>query len=148
MESMEQRVWQRVTAGPQAGSGGLDIRPLLLAAQALAAEYGRLLRTAERRQKVLLQRLYDVELANVACLRGMAALSGGGVRKQAGMSGTKEPARKALEKCYHGTRRALVEYTARSGDPEYGAVFRVMADRAQAQCATVVELLGEMAGER
>ncbi|MBQ8833468.1 MAG: hypothetical protein IJ001_12755 [Oscillospiraceae bacterium] len=141
MEDRETKVWQRVFAGP-GGQGPMELRPLIRWAAESAAVYRGLMTGGKHRE--LLRKLYEEELANLACLRGMAILSGGAQETPGKLSIGREPAEKALEKCYHRTRRAMVEYTARSAEPEYGAVFRTLADRAQEQCALIAQLIGTL----
>ena len=54
----------------------------------------------------------------------------------------REPTLRLLRGCYHRTRNCMAEYTARAVDPETGAVFRMLADRAQRQCGILAELMG------
>lgn len=144
MERMEQQVWERVL-GQQSEQPRMDIRPLMLDALERAAVYQRLMQERTGKHKEMLRKLYEGELANVACLRGMAVISGTGAGKPTAMPAPKEPAAKALGKCYHRSCRALTEYTARSAEPEFGVVFLRMAKRQEELCAMAVELLGEPA---
>lgn len=142
----EQQVWQRVFAQSPAQPGREDLRMLMLSAMELAAGY-RLLTgvlTGSARERAM--RLWEDEQSNIACLKGMQRLSGGAEGKPKTLSAPSEPARKVLEKSYHGTRRALTEYTARLADPEFGSVFQKMADREREHCAILMELLGSKLG--
>lgn len=140
---MEERVWQRVLGERREEPRGEDLRPWLQTAQELAAVYRRLHRDASGRSRELLRRLLEGETANAACLKGMLALGGGQPGKGTVFAPAGEPWGKALEKCYHRTRRAMTEYTARSAGGEFGEVFRHMADREREHCAMVMELLGD-----
>lgn len=146
MENMnrntEQQVWQRVFAQLQAQPGQEDLRMLALSAMELAAGHRLLtgLLTGSAREQAV--RLWEEELANIACLKGMQRLSGGAEVTGRMPNAPKEPARRLLEKSYHRTRRAVTEYTARLADPEFGAVFQKMADREREHCAVIAELLG------
>lgn len=138
----EARVWQRVLGQPRQGAE--DFRPLMLAAAEAAAVYQRLSREAAGKSRETLRALYEGELSNVACLRGLQALNGGSAGKPARMQAPPEPRDRALEKCYHRARRALAEYAARSADPESGPVFARMAEREKTHLAMVAELLGDI----
>ena len=138
------RVWQRVQGRQEPGPVGEDLRPLMQAVQELAAVYRRLLGQASGRNKDLLRRLVEGETANLACLKGIQTLRGGQMPKGNPLPGGNEPGRKALEKCYHRTRRLAGEYTARSAEPEFGAVFYAMAERERELCALAAEAIGEM----
>ena len=142
MDTMEELVWQRVQAPPEPGRQ--DYRTLILPAQELAAVYRQRLRGASGREKELLGQLYEGERASIACLRGMEVLSGAGMRKVFAIPGKESPGAKVLEACYHQTRRAVTEYTARSAEPEFGSVFRILAQRAETRCALLLELLGQV----
>lgn len=141
-QDIEQKVWQRVLAQPQARSGREDLRSLMLAALETAEIYRLLagMLTGKARERV--NGLWEGEQANAACLRGMQRLSGGTAEKGAALRLPKESARRLLEKSYHRTRRAMTEYTSYLADPEFGVVFQQMADRERAHCAVIAQLLG------
>ena len=141
--SVEQQVWQRVLAQPEQPQRD-DLRGLQLSAAELAAAYRHLANTLTGRDREQAKRLYEGERANIACLRGMRVLSGAAGVKPKTMNASKEPAGKLLEKCYHRTRRAMAEYTARSVDGEFGEAFRKMARREGEHCAMIAELLGNI----
>ena len=86
--------------------------------------------------------LYRGETEISACLRGLEILRGEDGGKLKYPQPAKEPTQRLLRGCYHRTRNCIAEYTARTVDPETGAVFRELADRAQKQCALIAELMG------
>ena len=137
----EQQVWQRVLQGQEAQPRS-DLRQLQLAAMELAGIYRHLAGTLTGKQRELAKELYEAEMATARCLKGASILAG---RKEDVLTiwtPAKEPARKLLEKCYHQTRRCLVDYTARSAEPELGPVFQQLAKHAGKRCAQVAQLLG------
>ena len=140
-QSMEQRVWQRVTE--QTPAVVQDAKPLLLAAREQAAVYDRLAKQMSGRNRSVLRKLQEKEGENIACLKGICALQGIPVKGNA-MVTPREPARKALEKCFHRTRRAQTEYMARSIGGEFGEVYRALADRSREQCVLLAELMGRL----
>ena len=137
----EQQVWQRVMAQPEDPARD-DLRGLLLAAMELAAAYRYLAGALTGRQRERAKRLHEGEQANIACLKGIGILSGRGEEVLKIWNPSKEPGRKLLEKCYHKSRRCMVEYMSRSAETEFGTVFRKMADREGEHCAWIAELLG------
>lgn len=139
--NVEQQVWQRVFARPEEPIRE-DLRTLLLGAMELAAIYRNLAGTLTGKAREQVKQLYEGEAANLACLKGIARLSGRGEEVLKVWNPTKEPAAKALEKCYHKTRRAMIEYASRSADSEFGTVFQKLADREGKHCAVIAELLG------
>ena len=144
MENQEREVWQRVFGQPAAPRSREDLPALAAEVRELAALYRQLMKGTSGKLREKLGQLYEGELANLACLKGMAVLSGTPMGRQPPLPDRKEPMGKALKKACHRTRRALVEYTARSADPEFGAVFRQMAARAEKQWALAAELLGSV----
>lgn len=137
---MENRVWQRVFAGP--AESGEDLRPLIHSAAENAMDYYHLLRGSSGKNREGLQKLYDRARVNLNCLRGLQSLRFGGASKGTPLPASGESMGRVLVKCYHRTRRAMMEYTARSAEPEFGAVFAVMADRERENAALIAELLG------
>lgn len=139
---VERQVWQRVLKQPEPSRG--DLRALELAALEAAAVYRKLAGTFTGKTREKIRRLYDGQMETAVCLKGIGRLSGGGSGKKANVSAPDEPAFKALEKQYHCARRAMTEYTARTVDGEYGAVFQRMADIQREACWVLAELLGEL----
>lgn len=143
MERMDKsrEVWQRVR-NPQPTVPRDGIRALRRESAALCGAYRQLMSSLSGKAREKAEQLYREETATSACLRGLEVLRGedGGQMKfpQPG----KEPALRLLRGCFHRTRNCMAEYTARSVDPETGAVFRELADRAQRQCTLIAELMG------
>ena len=138
----EQQIWQRVFAQPRA-AGQEDLRGLQLSVMELMAIYRHLYGEALAKSRDRIRSLFRGERENLACLRGMCRLSGGAEGKEKTMTVPKLAAEKLLQLCYHKTRQAMAEYTARSVDPEFGEVFRQMAQREGEHCAILVQLLGD-----
>ena len=139
---MARRVWQRVQGQSEPVATGEDLRPLMCTVQELAAVYRKLWANSSGRSKELLKRLQQAEAANYACLKGIQSLRGGRPPKGNLPPMANEPAEKALEKCYHRTRRLMAEFTARSAESEFGAVFYAMGERERELCAILMELVG------
>ena len=139
--NVEQQVWDRVFARPVEPQGE-DLRGMLLAAMELAAGYRYLADVLTGKARERVKQLYEGEKSNIACLKGVGMLSGKGEEVLKIWNPSKESVRKVLERSYHRTRRAMVEYTSRSADAEFGAVFQRMAEREGRHCALLAELLG------
>ena len=142
-ENREAGVWQRVLGSREDGPHG-DLQQLQREAMELAAIYRNLVAQFTGRQQEQARRLYLGEKDNAQALAGIGLLS-----RQQGEAlklwqPGKEPAGKVLERCYHRTRRCMTEYLARSAEPEFGSVFRVLADREGEHCAVIAELLGSL----
>ena len=141
--NMERQVWVRVFARPQEPPRD-DLRALMLLSMEQAAAYRQLANMLTGRARERARQLYEGEQANLACLKGMRMLSGIPGERAKSMNLPREPAEKLLEKCYHRCRRGLTEYTARTVDGEFGAVFQKMAQREGEHCALIAELLGTL----
>lgn len=147
--SVERQVWQRVFARTQTREEGDALRMLALGAMEAAEDYRRLANFLTGRPGELARRLWEGERENLACLRGMMALSGGKDTLPRQLRSPRVPAEKLLRKSYYRTRRAMTEYAARMLDGEFGEVFRKMSQREGEHCALIVQLLGELRqGER
>ena len=139
----EQKVWQRVQADRQEAVQQ-DLRNLQREAMELAAVYRSLSAQATGRQQEQLKRLYLGEKDNAAALAGIGKLSRQTRENLKLWQPGKEEPRKALERCYHRTRRCMTEYLARSADGEFGVVFERMAKREGEHCALIAEVLGSL----
>lgn len=140
MDNMESQVWQRVMQ-PISGGGSGGLKGLLFTAREQVAACRFLAGTLQTEQaRELLRR----EQANADCLRGLLILSGLGEEKGRSMTYEKEPVRRALEKYFRRARKLVTEYTARYAEPEFGEVFRHLAQREGECCALAAELLGRV----
>ena len=138
-----EQVWQRVRAAGEEAAGK-DLRQLQREAMELAAVYRGLMPLLAGRQQEQARQLYLGEKANAQKLAGIGILSRNpGEALKLWQPGKESPG-KVLERCYHRTRRCMVEYLARSADGEYGSVFRCMADREGEHCGMIAELLGSL----
>ena len=143
MERMDKsrEVWQRVL-NPQPVMLKDGLRGLRRESAALAAAYRQLSGVLPGKAGEKAGQLYRGETEISACLRGLEILRGEDGGKLKYPQPAKEPTQRLLRGCYHRTRNCIAEYTARTVDPETGAVFRELADRAQKQCALIAELMG------
>lgn len=143
MEPMDKsrEVWQRVL-NPQPAVPRDGLRGLRRESAMLAGAYRQLMAALTGKAGEKVTQLYREEAAVSACLRGLEALRGEDSGKLMYPKTGKEPTLGLLRSCYHRTRNCMAEYTARTVDPETGAVFRELADRAQRQCALLAELMG------
>lgn len=143
MEEAERQIWERVRGFPGEPLGGQPLQALILEAEETAGAY-RQLGEALPKHRERLGRLQRNAQENLALLKGMAVLSGGEYRQSPRPRATGEPAARLLKKCWYRSRREWMEYTARSAEPEFGAVFQEMAARQARQCAGILQLLGEI----
>ena len=143
MERMDKsrEVWQRVL-NPQPAVPRDGLRSLRRESAALAAAYRQLSGVLTGKAGEKAGQLYREEMGISACLRGLEVLRGEDTGKLKYPQPAREQPLRLLRSCYHRTRNCMAEYTARTVDPETGAVFRSIADQAQEQCARLAELMG------
>ena len=141
MENREREALKRVFARNEEPPRS-DLRSMMAAVVELMSVYRQLQEGAAGRRKEMLRQLYDGERANLNALKGISVLSGGGGEVLKLWNPGKEPETKQLIRCYHKTRRCMVDYMARSAEVELGTVFRALADRAGEHCVILAELLG------
>ncbi len=143
---MQKRVWERVQSREPVQMPQLkrdSVKPLLYPAQENSSVYQSLSRQLQGKSGEKLRRLHQEAQTCIACIKGMCRLRGEPV-KIPQLTAPKEPARRALEKCYHREKQLWSEYENRAADPEHGVVFGRLAHQAREHCVTILELLGEM----
>ena len=131
-------IWRRVTEGPRQ-EPVMAAEALLRESAALAAVYRRAAGKFTGQRQALARQLRDAEQATTAALRGMGRLSGHAPEQ---VRLWEPETRGALEGCYHRTRRCQAEYAARALDPQFGEVYRHLAEQAGKQCVLLTQLLG------
>ena len=141
MQEMEKRVWQRVMAQPRQEASNL--KTLAIDTQEALGEYRQLLKAKVESIREVGRQLLKVEQENMACLRGLHYLQTGEQMKVS-MGNLFPVDLKRMVRRYHSARRQLMEYTARSAEPEWGCVFQAMAKRQEGQCDRLCQLLGYM----
>jgi rubrerythrin len=140
---LEKRVWQRVRGEESVDPAG-SLRGLAAREWTEAAVYLMLSRQMQGREKTMLRRLFEEEQAHGACLRGIYALTAGEPLNIRTQPPAPEPPETALRKCYGRELQAAEAYSARTQDPEYGAVFAKMAEQEREHCRMILELLGNL----
>lgn len=142
-KNLEQSVWQRVRPCAPA-SREPDLRSLELAAEENRAVYRHLRGMVGSRGRQSLCRLAEENHRERAILRGLQGLSAQRVPEAKPATVDPGPARDLLRGCFHRSRQAAAEYTAREVDGEVGCVFRYLRELAQNQCALIAQCLGEV----
>ena len=137
----ETQVWQRVGAPPNSGQSPQELRILLQNAGERVSLF-RSLSGQTSRSREQIKQLQELELGNIACLKGILAFSGQDSKIPV-RNLPPAPARQSLIRGYYLAKKAAAEYTARSVDPEFGIVYQQMAGREAIICALVTQLLGE-----
>lgn len=141
------RVWQRVqNQKPDKIQPPREdnMAALIMAEWEQAATYLQLARQLPSRQASVLQRLSREEQAHGACLKGIHTLITGEPPVIQTPPIPREPPKITLRRCYGRQMQALREYEKRSEDPEYGPVFRRLAEQEREHCRSLLELIGSM----
>lgn len=141
MKELEQRVWQRVMGNQSVED--TQLRQLALDARQAASAYQKLLKSPVEHHRELGRKLMAGEQELLAAIRGLHYLQNGMPMKLP-MSAGVTPDEKTWVKHYHCARRAMVEFTARSAEPEWGCVWSAMAKNREKQCTLLCQLLGCM----
>ena len=146
-KGVENRVWQRVR-GKQEGSDMPvlqrdNLKSLILTTQENTAALRNLQLQLIGKQWEGLRRLENESMKLTHSLRGLCALRGENV-KLTPLTAPRDQSRRALEKCFHRSRRLWDEMDRRSDDPEFSMVFRLLRDRCAEHCLTLTELLGKL----
>lgn len=134
----ETDVWQRVTAQPPS-EPSMGLTALVRESAALEAIYRRTAEKLAGRGRQLATELLEGERCIRESLLGIGRLTGS---PQENIR-TWEPGDPGqLRSCYRRTCRCRAEYLARSLEPEYGEVYRQLAEQAGRNCCLLARLLG------
>ena len=145
-KELQARVWQRVQSREKLEMpplGQENLRPLILAAQENAVAYQNLSRQFQGKDGEKLRRLQQESQKCIACMKGICRVRGEQV-KVPQLNWEKEPAKRALMKCYHRERKLWNEWEQRSAEPEHGLVFGRLAQQAREHCVSIMEVLGDL----
>ena len=134
------RVWGRVQGNTDTVSVGLQG----LLTQAIADEkaYIALSRQIPGTAGQILQKLARQEQKHITCLKGICALVRGAAPEIPVTPTQVESVDAALRKCYRNALQSLSAYEGRISDPDYGAVFSILAQEKRQHCLQILSLLG------
>lgn len=148
-KSMENRVWQRVKGQKAPPDMPLlqrdNLKPWILSAQENTVALRNLQLQLIGKQWEALRRLEHENLRLIHLLQGVSALRGEIVRLTP-LTAPKDQPRRALEKCFHRSRRLWEEMERRCTDPEFGMVFSGAMGRCGDHCTMLAELIGRLDG--
>ena len=143
-KELQAKVWQRVQSReklemPQLGQENL--KPMILAAQENLGIYQQLSRQLPGKAGEKIGKLRQGTQSAIACMKGLCRVRGEQV-KVPQLPVEKEPAVRALMKCYRRERKLYSDWERLSGDPEYGPVYAVLGRQTGDRCMTLLEVLG------
>ncbi len=138
-----QRVWQRVR-GSETVAPERSLDALIAAEWEDAATYLQLSKHFSGRERQLLHKLHEQELAHCSCLKGICSITSGSKPQLPTPDPVHGPIDQILRSCYGRKMRAMSAYDARCQDPEYGCVFTKLRDQEQEHCRIILELIGSL----
>ncbi|MBQ9929680.1 MAG: hypothetical protein IJO72_02735 [Oscillospiraceae bacterium] len=139
----EERVWSRVS-GEQPPRLEQSIQALAAAELSEAAAHLMLSRQFQGKEKAILRKIYEEDHAHAACLKGIHFFTFDTPLAIRPIPPAPDPPVIALRKAYARKLRALRQYESRMEDPEYGAVYQLLARQEQAHCRLLLELVGNL----
>lgn len=138
------RVWQRVQSREAPEPLRKEPGALIRAAGEQAAYYRNLSRALPGKYGERLRDYVRQQQRDADCLKGICRICGITPALGPAKPVQPEPPARMLEKCCHGERRLFGEYSARTGDPDWGRVYGKMATEAAERCCGLLEILGAM----
>lgn len=140
VNEVEQQVWQRVRGEQPENS---QLKALAMDSQEAGAMYRQLLKSRVESHRELGKYLLRAEGEILATLKGLHYLQTGEPLKLP-MAASVGVDSKGLVRRYHMSQRKVAEFAARSAEPEWGCVFRSLAQRQETECELLCRLLGHM----
>lgn len=136
------KVWDRVqnTAVPV---GDSQIILTLLAEEMLdSATYARLIKRLPPPMAAIARQIAQQEQSHISCLKGIYTLITGRKAMVPAPVVADDPPEIILRRCYGREMRCLAQYESRQSDPQYGHIFRKLAQHEQDHCHKILEILG------
>ena len=136
------QVWDRVqNAAVPIGDAQLILN--LIAEELLDARtYLQLSKRLPPPHSALIRQLSQQEQAHATCLKGIYTMITGRNAIIAPFQVANDPPDIVLRRSYGREMRALAQYEARQNDPQYGHIFRTLAQEERAHCHKIMEILG------
>ena len=137
-----QRVWQRVSGNDPSPTE--TIQALAVAELNEAAVHWMLSQQLQGKERALLRRIFEEDQAHTACLKGIHFFMEDQPLSVRPVLPSPESPVITLRKSYARKLKALLEYTERSGDPEYGHIFRQLAQEEENHCKAILQIVGQI----
>ena len=139
--TLVRQVWQRVTA-PIAQDASVGIELLLREVLSQVGLYRQLSGRLSGPAGELCRKLLSSYQASEASLRGMRILSGGNPPSRPSTALPRMTDTQLLAISFHRSQQLLTEFTARSVAPDFGTVFRCLANGEGENGVLILRLLG------
>jgi len=140
---MEAKVWQRVH-GEKPPRLAQSLQSLAAAELSEAAAHLMLSRQLQGKEKAILRKICEEDQSHAACLKGIHFFTFDTPLAVRHTPPAPESPVIALRKAYARKLRALRQYESRTDDPEYGAVYKVLAQQEREHCRLILELVGNL----
>ena len=136
------RVWDRVRSAAVPAPDAQSILGLIAEEMADAAAYQKLAQRLPSPLAAIAKQISREEQSHVACLKGVYTLITGQKPLVPPPAVSDDGPEIVLRRCYGREMRCLSQYEARQSDPQYGHIFRTLAQQEKAHCHRILEILG------
>lgn len=144
MDREERKIWERVMAGRET-EPEQSLAALYAAARQETEDFRTLAQRLSGSRREQAEALAVEAREKAAALGGLLAMEGGRPDKGAlPAHGSRERVDILLKRCYFRACRNCREYTSRMAQPEYGSVFRSLAQGEEGRCVRIARLLWEI----
>ena len=139
------KVWDRVQNAAVPSPDAQSILTLITEEMTDAAAYARLAKRLPSPQAAVARQISQQEQSHISCLKGIYTLITGRKAIAPPPVVADDPPEIVLRRCYGREMRCLAQYEARMSDPQYGYIFRKLAQQEQEHCRQILEILGVLA---
>ncbi len=143
---LARRVWQRVQrpveSTPAPAPAQPNLTDCMLQKQQDAALYLHLSRRLPGKDGVAMQRLYEEEMGQLNCLKGLHILQAGHCPSLPGATPRQEPVEVILKRCCTREMESRKRYEALSADPVHGPLYGAFARQELEHCRILLEIMG------
>lgn len=138
------RVWDRVQNTALPAGDSQAVLNLIAEEMLDSATYLRLAKRLPPPQAAVARQIAQQEQSHITCLKGIYTLITGRKAIVPPPTVSDDPPEIVLRRCYGREMRCLAQYEARQGDPQYGHIFRKLAQQEQEHCHRILEMLGAL----
>ena len=138
------KVWDRVRSTPAATADAQAVLELIAQEMLDAATYSRLAQRLPPPQASIARQIARQEQSHISCLKGVYTLITGQKPLVPPPGVSDDGPEIVLRRCYGREMRCLSQYEARQADPQYGHIFRTLAQQEKEHCHRILEILGAL----
>ena len=138
------RVWDRVRSAAVPTPDAQSILGLIAEEMQDAAAYQKLSQRLPQSLAPIARQLSRQEQSHVACLKGVYTLITGQKPLVPPPAVSDDGPEIVLRRCYGREMRCLSQYESRQADPQYGHIFRTLAQQEKEHCHKILEILGAL----